>query len=85
MGPMGLMGLMCSFCHPAQTHGAAASPFRPFAVWPFRPTRRFAKKAPAGFSTERAPLSYHATLLRLTVAFLNGNVMTAGLAIPHLH
>src|SRR5258707_15659236 len=49
------------------------------------PTRRFAKEAPAGFSTERAPLSYHATLLRLTVAFLNGNIMTAGLAIPQLH
>jgi hypothetical protein len=60
----------------------AASPVRPFAL---SPTRRFAKKAPAGFSIERAPLSYHATLLRLTVAFLNGNIMTAGLTIPQLH
>ena len=82
---MGLMGLMCSFCHPAQTHGAAASLSRRCAPFALSPTRRFAKKAPAGVSTERAPLSYHATVIRLPVAFLNGNIVTAGLTIPQLH
>ena len=28
--------------------------------------------------------SYHPSLLRLTVTFLNGNIVTAGLTIPEL-
>lgn len=80
---MGLMGLTCSFCQPAQKHGAAASPVRRCALSPTRPLAVSQKKRPPGLQPNGRSC-YHATLLCLTVSFLYRHVVTAGLTIPYL-